>query len=110
VGDALATLYSRLGIGRLHAKPHDPQARGKMERFWRTLREQCLDHVGELVSLHDVQVRLLAWLDRLALLSILLVGLPEMHDRLQLRKNRSLWSRIHTRVHLGEATPADTAE
>ena len=48
--------------------------------------------------------------DRLALLSLLLVGLPEMHDRLQLRKNRSLWSRIHTRIHLGEATPADTGE
>ena len=64
IGDALATLCSRLGIGLIHAKPHDPQARGKMERFWRTLREQCLDHVGELNSLHDVQVRLLAWLDR----------------------------------------------
>jgi putative transposase len=64
VGDALATLCSRLGIGLLHAKPYDPQARGKMERFWRTLREQCLDHVGDLASLHDVQVRLLAWLDR----------------------------------------------
>jgi putative transposase len=63
VGDALATLCSRLGIGLIHARPHDPQARGKMERFWRTLREQCLDHFGALSSLHDVQVRLLAWLD-----------------------------------------------
>jgi hypothetical protein len=35
-----------------------------MERFWRTLREQCLDHLAGLGSLHDVQVRLLAWLDR----------------------------------------------
>lgn len=64
VGDALATFCSRLGVGLIHAKPHDPQARGKMERFWRTLREQCLDHLGELGSLHDVQVRLLAWLDQ----------------------------------------------
>jgi transposase InsO family protein len=64
VGDALSTVCGRLGIGLLHAKPYDPQARGKMERFWRTLREQCLDHVGSLGSHHDVQVRLLAWLDR----------------------------------------------
>ncbi len=61
-GDVLATLCSRLGIGLLHATPHDPQARGKMERFWRTLREGCLDHLGTPGSLHDVQVRLLAFL------------------------------------------------
>jgi putative transposase len=61
-GDVLATACSRLGIGLLHATPHDPQARGKMERFWRTLREGCLDHIGTQASLHDVQVRLLAFL------------------------------------------------
>ena len=60
VGDALATACGRLGVGLVHAKPYDPQARGKMERFWRTLREQCLDHLAGLGSLHDVQVRLLA--------------------------------------------------
>lgn len=64
VGDALATMCGRLKVGLWHAAPHDPQARGKMERFWRTMRAQCLDHVGTRGSLHDVQVRLLAWLDR----------------------------------------------
>jgi type II secretory pathway predicted ATPase ExeA len=44
------------------------------------------------------------------LLSIVLVGLPEMRDRLSLHKNRSLWSRIHTRVDLGDAAAAATAE
>jgi len=63
-GKALSTACGRLGIGLLHAKPYDPQARGKMERLWRTLREQCLDHCGGLGSLHDVQVRLLAWVDQ----------------------------------------------
>jgi transposase InsO family protein len=61
-GEVLATVCSRLSIGLLHATPHDPQARGKMERFWRTLREGCLDHLGTPASLHDVQVRLLAFL------------------------------------------------
>lgn len=64
IGDALATLCARLDITLLHARPYDPQARGKMERFWRTLREGCLDHLGELASYHDVQVRLLAFLSR----------------------------------------------
>jgi hypothetical protein len=34
-----------------------------MERFWRTLRAGCLDHLGTMTSLHDVQARLLAFLD-----------------------------------------------
>lgn len=61
-GEVLATLCSRLSVGLLHASPYDPQARGKMERFWRTLREGCIDHLGTPGSLHDVQVRLLAFL------------------------------------------------
>ena len=64
VGDALETACARLGITLRHARPYDPQARGKMERFWRTLRMGCLDHLGEVASLHDVQVRLLAFIDR----------------------------------------------
>jgi putative transposase len=62
-GKILKTMCARLGITLLHAAPYDPQARGKQERFWRTLREGCLDFLGELSSLHDVQVRLLAFLD-----------------------------------------------
>ena len=61
-GEVLATTCARLGIGLLHAAAEDPQARGKMERFWRTLREGMLDHIGTPGSLHDVQVRLLAFL------------------------------------------------
>jgi transposase InsO family protein len=62
-GDTLATACARIGITLMHAKPYDPQARGKMERFWRTLREGCLDFLGSLSSLHDVNVRLFAFLD-----------------------------------------------
>lgn len=63
IGQILRTACARLGISLLHARPYDAPARGKMERFWRTLREGCLDHLGTLSSLHDVQVRLLAFLD-----------------------------------------------
>jgi transposase InsO family protein len=64
VGEALSTACARLGIVLRHARPYDPEARGKMERFWRTLREGCLNHLGEMSSLHDVQVRMLAFLDQ----------------------------------------------
>lgn len=64
VGEALRLGCERLGVTLLHARPYDPQARGKMERFWRTLRQGCLDHLGSVTSLHDVQVRLGAFLDQ----------------------------------------------
>jgi transposase InsO family protein len=64
IGEILRTACARLGISLLHARPYDAPARGKMERFWRTLREGCLDHLGSLASLHDVEVRLYAFLDQ----------------------------------------------
>ncbi|HHH26935.1 MAG TPA: transposase [Polyangiaceae bacterium] len=63
-GEVLSVACRRLGIQLVHAQPYDPQARGKMERFWRTARERCINHLGGLGSLHDVQARLLAFLDR----------------------------------------------
>jgi putative transposase len=63
IGEVLRTACARLGISLLHARPYDAPARGKMERFWRTLREGCLDHLGSMSSLHDVEVRLLAFVD-----------------------------------------------
>jgi len=63
-GDTLRVACARLGITLLHPRARDPQARGKIERFFRTLREGCLDHLGELSSLHDVQVRLLAFISQ----------------------------------------------
>jgi len=57
-GQALATACARLGIALVHAKPYDPQARGKMERFWRTLREALLDHLDRTLPLAEVQARL----------------------------------------------------
>lgn len=73
-GEALATACARLGLGLIHAKPYDPQARGKMERFWRTLRGRCLDFPDGVSSLHDVNVRLSAFasLNRLDALKSLL--------------------------------------
>lgn len=65
------------------------------------LQQQVLDHLHILTNYE--------W-DSSALLSLVLVGLPELDTRLRLSRNRSLWSRIHTRLHLGEAKPEDTAE
>ena len=63
-GHILQLACSRLGITLMHAKPYDAQARGKMERFWRRMREQALDHIGQVASLAEVEAKLRAWLSR----------------------------------------------
>jgi transposase InsO family protein len=64
-GESLTLVCARLGIRLVHAAPYDAPARGKQERFWRTLREQCLDLIegATLDSLHAVNIRLWQWLD-----------------------------------------------
>ena len=63
-GNLLRVACERLGITLIHAKPYDAPARGKMERFWRTLRQGCLDFISPTASLHDVNVRLYAFIDK----------------------------------------------
>jgi transposase InsO family protein len=62
-GQTLSLACGRMGTTLIHAQPYDAPARGKMERFWRTLREGVLDFTGALGSLHDLNVRLYAFVD-----------------------------------------------
>jgi general secretion pathway protein A len=65
------------------------------------LHQDTLDHLHILLNY--------AW-DSRALLSLFLVGLPDLEDRLRLRRNRSLYSRLHHRLSIGALTPEDTAD
>lgn len=65
------------------------------------LREDVLQHLHVLANYQ--------W-DSKPLLSLALVGLPELWPKLQLSSNRSLWSRIHCRVNIGDPDPEDTVE
>ena len=65
------------------------------------LHQDMLDHLHILLNYE--------W-DSRALLSLILVGTPELLDRLELRKNRALYSRIHRRLAIGPMTCDDTAE
>ena len=65
------------------------------------LHQDTLDHL-HILSNFD-------W-DSKALLSLILVGLPELEERLRLRRNRSLFSRIHCRLTIGSLEPDDTAD
>jgi type II secretory pathway predicted ATPase ExeA len=65
------------------------------------LHQDTLDHLHILLNY--------AW-DSRALLSLILVGLPDLEDRLRLRRNRSLYSRLQHRLSIGPLTPEDTAD
>jgi len=65
------------------------------------LHQDTLDHLHILLNYQ--------W-DSKALLSLILVGLPELDDRLAARRNRSLYSRLSRRLSLAQLTPEDTTE
>jgi general secretion pathway protein A len=65
------------------------------------LHQDTLDHLHILLNYE--------W-DSKALLSLILVGLSDFDDRLRIRRNRSLSSRIHRRFIIDPLTPDDTAD
>jgi type II secretory pathway predicted ATPase ExeA len=65
------------------------------------LHQDVLDHLHILLNY--------SW-DSRSLLSIILVGLPELNERLALRRNRSLYSRLHYRLSIEALTPNDTGD
>jgi hypothetical protein len=58
----LALVAGRLGMHLPHTPAYRPQGRGKVERFFRTVREQCLDGL-QPASLEKLQEAFTAWLD-----------------------------------------------
>jgi len=62
-GDVLARALDRLHIRLVHSRPHEPQGRGKVERWFRTLRQRCTDHLKGPTTLAELNAALLAFLD-----------------------------------------------
>jgi transposase InsO family protein len=61
----LALVCARLGVALIHARPHQPQGKGKQERFFRTLRSQLLANLSaaDTDSLQALNRRLWAWVE-----------------------------------------------
>ncbi|MBM3678525.1 MAG: transposase [Actinobacteria bacterium] len=61
----LAVVCAKLGIALIHAKPYKPQGKGKMERWFRTVRMQFLPLLQpeQLVSLDTMNRALSAWIE-----------------------------------------------
>ena len=65
------------------------------------LHQDTLDHLHILLNYQ--------W-DSKALLTLILIGLPELQDRLAMRRNRALYSRIPWRLTVDALSPEDTAQ
>ena len=65
------------------------------------LHQDTLDHLHILLNY--------SW-DSRSLLSLILIGLPDLDERLAMRRNRSLYSRLHYRLSIEPLSPDDTAD
>ena len=61
----LARIAASLGILVVHTPPYQPEGRGKIERFFRSVREQFLANLDrkQTLALDDLNQRLWAWID-----------------------------------------------
>jgi type II secretory pathway predicted ATPase ExeA len=88
---AVSTHVEELGKERLHPVLLLDEAH--------LMHPDTLDHLHILLNYE--------W-DRRALLSLVLVGLPELQNRLEMRRNRSLYSRLHHRFVIDPVSLEDT--
>jgi putative transposase len=63
--ESLQAICAYLDIRVIYCKPYEPEAKGKLERFHRTFREQFLNELdlSACRNLEDVNARLWAWCD-----------------------------------------------
>ncbi|MGH8654740.1 MAG: hypothetical protein ACREYE_22390 [Gammaproteobacteria bacterium] len=56
---------AKLGIALIHARPYQPQGKGKLERWFRTLRAQLLTRLtaADTRRLEALNRRLWAWVE-----------------------------------------------
>ena len=61
----LALVCARLGVALIHARPYQPQGKGKQERWFRTVRAQLLANLApsDTDSLEQLNRRLWAWVE-----------------------------------------------
>lgn len=58
----LARACANLGVGIVHSKPYDSPSRGKIERFFRTVREGFLVTIKEEVTLEELNEKFKLWI------------------------------------------------
>jgi putative transposase len=67
-GHDLRVLCATLNIRLVHTRPSDGPSKGKIERFWRTLREQLLDRLDlkTVTTVDDLNLRLWTYIPHIS--------------------------------------------
>ena len=60
--ELLLSACAQSGIALIHSKPYDSPSRGKIERFFRTVRLRFLNNLGDKVSLEEINEAFSLWL------------------------------------------------
>ena len=65
--ESLQGICARLDIRLIYCRPYEPQAKGKLERWHRTIRDQFISELNLSIirGLDDINIRILAWLEQL---------------------------------------------
>ncbi len=86
---------ARLGVALLHTAPYSPEGRGKIERFFRTVRMQLMPLLPDSLSLAELNDRLRQWLER------------DYHQRIHSSTGQSPLERYLAHVSLLRSAPKD---
>jgi len=60
--DLLAKACAQAGISLIHSKPYDPPSRGKIERFFRTVRDRFIVGLNHTLTLDELNATFSAWI------------------------------------------------
>jgi len=93
--NTLAYACGRLGIALLHSRPYIPEGRGKIERFFLTVRKQFLPTLPEGLSLERLNELLTEWID------------GEYHRRIHSSTGQTPIARYLAKVALLRPAPKD---
>lgn len=84
-----------LGIALIHSRPYKPEGRGKIERFFKTIRMQLLSVIPEELSLEELNKRLTEWIEK------------DYHTRTHSSTKETPLSRYLKHIHLIQEAPKD---
>jgi transposase InsO family protein len=93
----LEHICAKLAIALIHAKAYQPQGKGKIERFFRTVRMQFLPTLTGDFSLHDLNAAFNRWLDA-------------YHQRRHSATGCSPWQRFADHMHCLRSAPDNLKE
>ncbi len=82
----------------LHSEPGVPQGRGKIERWFATVRSQFLPLLGERLTLEELNTRLVRWID------------TEYHQRTHASTRKTPLERYLAALHAVRPAPKDIWE